>query len=97
MWPWMHHAEASGASGRLMVSGSSASSRRSSLALTRAKCRQRGFMRKRFPSADTARLKWLATASCQSSSAASRNAAARSTRSCRSIDSAIPALACMSL
>jgi len=53
----MHHAEASGASGRLIVSLSSASSSKSSLALTRAKCRQRGFMRNLLPSADTARLK----------------------------------------
>ena len=85
----MHHAEASGASGRLMVSLSSASSSRSSLAFTRAKCRHRGFIRNFLPSAATARLKWFATASCQPNSAASRNAAARSTRSCHSADSSL--------
>src|SRR5262249_35865278 len=70
----------------------------SSLALTRAKCRQRGFMRNRLPLAETARLKWFATASCQPSSAASRNDAARSTRSCHSTDSSLrPALRLVTL
>ena len=35
-------------------------------ALIREKCFQRGFIRNFLPSAETARLRWLATASCQS-------------------------------
>ena len=66
MRPWIDQAVRSGASGRFMVSGSSLSSSRSSDALMREKCFQRGFMRNFLPSAETARLRWLATASCQS-------------------------------
>jgi hypothetical protein len=57
MWPWMHQADGYGASGRSMVVLSSASSSSNSLALTREKCRQRGFIRNFLPSAETARLK----------------------------------------
>ena len=71
----------SGASGRSIVAGSLASHRISSLARTRAKCRQFGLIRNWEPSSLTASEKWLATCSCMSNRAVQRNAAARSTRS----------------
>jgi hypothetical protein len=62
----MYQAVGSGASGRASVPASSASSSSRSLARMRAKCIQRGFIRKRRPSGERARLKWLAMLSCQS-------------------------------
>jgi hypothetical protein len=92
MRPWIDQAVRSGASGRSIVDLSFESSRMRSEARMREKCFQRGFIRNFLPSAETARLRWLATASCQSFMAASLNAAARSTRNCHSSVSRVRAV-----
>jgi len=83
-----------GLSFTLCVSSRSSSTR--SLALMREKWRHFGFIRNLRPSAETAALKWFATASCMPSLAMTRNTAARSMRSCCSSGAAAEWCICRS-